>query len=96
MTVNSLKDEIRFLFSGQGMPYEKVCIMVATVIALVLGTMLSSNIAAAAETIAMFLTRLSTLPYSPPATSLRYCPYAVFIKGSASLSSCSFVIKPRL
>jgi len=28
------------------MPYEKVCIMVATVIALVLGTMLSSNIAA--------------------------------------------------
>ncbi len=46
MTVNSLKDEIRFLFSGQGMPYEKVCIMVATVIALVLGTMLSSNIAA--------------------------------------------------
>ena len=44
MNVNSLRDEIRFLFSGQGMPYEKVCLMVAAVVCIVLGTMLSSNI----------------------------------------------------
>ena len=31
--MNSLKDEVRFLFSGQGMPYEKVALMVAVVIA---------------------------------------------------------------
>lgn len=43
--MNSLKDEIRFLFSGRGMPYEKVCIVVAMVVSLVLGVMLSSNIA---------------------------------------------------
>ena len=42
--MNSLRDEIRFLFSGQGMPYEKVCLMVAAVVCIVLGTMLSSNI----------------------------------------------------
>ena len=39
MNVNSLRDEIRFLFSGQGMPYEKVCLMVAAVVCIVLGTM---------------------------------------------------------
>ena len=27
--MNSLKDELRYLFSGQGMPYEKVAVMVA-------------------------------------------------------------------
>ena len=43
MNVNSLRDEVRFLFSGQGMPYEKVCLMVAAVVCIVLGTMLSSN-----------------------------------------------------
>ena len=43
MNVNSLRDEIRFLFSGQGMPYEKVCLMVAAVVCIVLGLMLSSN-----------------------------------------------------
>ena len=37
--MNSLRDEIRFLFSGQGMPYEKVCLMVAAVVCIVLGTM---------------------------------------------------------
>ena len=42
--MNSLRDEIRFPFSGQGMPYEKVCLMVAAVVCIVLGTMLSSNI----------------------------------------------------
>ena len=35
MNVNSLRDEIRFLFSGQGMPYEKVCLMVAAVVCIV-------------------------------------------------------------
>ena len=44
MNVNSLRDELRFLFSGQGMPYEKVCLMVAAVVCIVLGLMLSSNI----------------------------------------------------
>lgn len=43
MNVNSLRDEVRFLFSGQGMPYEKVCLMVAAVVCIVLGLMLSSN-----------------------------------------------------
>lgn len=41
----ALKAETGFLFSGQGMPYEKVCIMVAMVVSLVLGIMLSDNIA---------------------------------------------------
>lgn len=39
----SFSDEIKFLFSGQGMPYEKVCIMVAMVISVVLSVMLSGN-----------------------------------------------------
>ena len=30
--MNSLRDEIKYLFSGQGMPYEKVSIMVAVII----------------------------------------------------------------
>ena len=34
--MNSLKDELRYLFSGQGMPYEKVAIMVAVVITVVM------------------------------------------------------------
>lgn len=41
----ALKAETGFLFSGQGMPYEKVCMMVAMVVSLVLGIMLSDNIA---------------------------------------------------
>jgi ABC-2 type transport system permease protein len=43
--VNSLRDEIKFLFSGQGMPYEKVCIMVAMVITLFVSVLLTGNIA---------------------------------------------------
>ena len=39
----SLLDEVKFLFSGKGMPYEKVCIMVAMVISVVLSVMLSGN-----------------------------------------------------
>ena len=39
----SLLDELKFLFSGKGMPYEKVCIMVAMVISVVLSVLLSGN-----------------------------------------------------
>ena len=39
----SFLSEIKFLFSGKGMPYEKVCIMVAMVISVVLSVMLSGN-----------------------------------------------------
>ena len=41
--MNSLKDEVKFLFSGKGMPYEKVCIMVTLVITLLLCYLLSGN-----------------------------------------------------
>ncbi|MBR3456654.1 MAG: ABC transporter permease, partial [Selenomonadaceae bacterium] len=43
--MNSLKNEIRFLFSGQGMPYEKVCLMVAMVVTIILTAMMSQNFA---------------------------------------------------
>ena len=43
--MNSLRDELRFLFSGQGMPYEKVCLMVAMVITVIMSVLLSGNIA---------------------------------------------------
>ncbi len=43
--MNSLKNEVRFLFSGQGMPYEKVCIMVAMVVTLLLTVLLNGNFA---------------------------------------------------
>ncbi len=39
----SFLDEIKFLFSGKGMPYEKVCIMVAMVISVVLSVILAGN-----------------------------------------------------
>ena len=39
----SFISEIKFLFSGKGMPYEKVCIMVAMVISVILSVMLSGN-----------------------------------------------------
>ena len=39
----SLKDEIKFLFSGKGMPYEKVCIMVAMIISVILSVLMSGN-----------------------------------------------------
>lgn len=43
--MNSLKDEVKFLFSGHGMPYEKVCLMVAMVVTVILSVLLSGNIA---------------------------------------------------
>lgn len=40
---NSLLDEVKFLLSGRGMPYEKVCIMVAMIISVVLSVLLAGN-----------------------------------------------------
>ena len=40
---NSLKDEVKFLFSGKGMPYEKVCLTVAMIISLCLSILLAGN-----------------------------------------------------
>lgn len=45
MHVNSLKDEIKLLFSGQGMPYERVCLTVAMVVTVLLSVLLSGNFA---------------------------------------------------
>lgn len=42
---NSFKDEIKFLFSGKGMPYEKVCLTVAIIIGFVLSVLLAGNFA---------------------------------------------------
>ena len=39
----SLYDELKFLLSGRGMPYEKVCIMVAMVISVILSVLLAGN-----------------------------------------------------
>ena len=39
----SFFSEVKFLFSGKGMPYEKVCIMVAMIISVVLSVMLAGN-----------------------------------------------------
>lgn len=41
--MHSLRDEIAFLFSGRGMPYEKVSLMVAIVVASVFTILLSNN-----------------------------------------------------
>ena len=43
--LESLKDEINFLFSGKGMPYEKVCMIVAMVISVILSVLMSGNFA---------------------------------------------------
>ena len=40
---NSFHDEVKFLFSGKGMPYEKVCIMVTMVITVILSVVLAGN-----------------------------------------------------
>lgn len=40
---NSLLDEVKFLLSGRGMPYEKVCITVAMIISVILSVMLAGN-----------------------------------------------------
>ncbi|WP_295100827.1 ABC transporter permease [Selenomonas sp.] len=49
--MNSLKDEVKFLFSGQGMPYEKVCLMVAMVITVFMSVLLNGNIAKDAKVV---------------------------------------------
>ena len=41
--INSLKDEVKFLFSGKGMPYEKVCLTVAMIISVFLSVLLAGN-----------------------------------------------------
>ena len=43
--LESLKDEINFLFSGKGMPYEKLCLIVAMVISVILSVLMSGNFA---------------------------------------------------
>lgn len=43
--MNSLKDEVKYLFSGQGMPYEKVAIMVAVVITVLFTVLFGNNFA---------------------------------------------------
>ena len=53
--MNSLRDEIKFLFSGQGMPYEKVCIMVAMVITVFMSVLLTGNIAKDAKVVVIDL-----------------------------------------
>ena len=53
--INSLKSEVKFLFSGQGMPYEKVCIMVTMVITVILSVMLAGNFAKDAKVVVIDL-----------------------------------------
>ena len=53
--INSFKDEIKFLFSGKGMPYEKVCLMVAMIISVFLSVLLAGNFAKDAPVIVIDL-----------------------------------------
>lgn len=53
--VNSLKDETKFLFSGKGMPYEKVCLTVAMIISVGLSVLLAGNFAKDAPVIVIDL-----------------------------------------
>ncbi len=53
--VNSLKDETKFLFSGKGMPYEKVCLTVAAIISVFLSVLLAGNFAKDAPVIVIDL-----------------------------------------
>ena len=53
--VNSLKDETKFLFSGKGMPYEKVCLTVAMIISVILSVLLAGNFAKDAPVIVVDL-----------------------------------------
>ncbi len=53
--MNSLKNEVKFLFSGQGMPYEKVCIMVAMIITVFLTVLLGGNFAKDAKVVVIDL-----------------------------------------
>ena len=41
--MNSIRDEIAFLLSGRGMPYQKVAMMVAIVCAVVFTLILGNN-----------------------------------------------------
>ena len=41
--MNFLRDELAYLFSGQSMPYEKVAIIVAVIVSLFFGYVLSNN-----------------------------------------------------
>lgn len=43
--MDSIRSELGFLFSGKGMPYEKVCLMVAMVVTIILSVLLSGNFA---------------------------------------------------
>ena len=43
--MNSLKDELHYLFSGQGMPYEKVAIMVAVIVTVIMTVLMGNNFA---------------------------------------------------
>ncbi len=42
--MNSLRDELKYLFSGQGMPYEKVALMVAVAVTVLFTVMFGNNI----------------------------------------------------
>ena len=53
--LNSFKDEVKFLFSGKGMPYEKVCLMVAMIISVFLSVLLAGNFAKDAPVIVIDL-----------------------------------------
>ena len=53
--MDSLKDEVKFLFSGMGMPYEKVCLLVAMVISVIMSVMLSGNFTKDAEVVVIDL-----------------------------------------
>lgn len=53
--MHSLKNEVKFLFSGQGMPYEKVCIMVAMVVTVFLTVLLAGNFAKDAKVVVIDL-----------------------------------------
>ena len=41
--MNSLKDELRYLFSGEGMPYEKVAIIISIIVTMLFTTLLGNN-----------------------------------------------------
>ena len=49
--MNSLNDEIKFLFSGKGMPYEKVCMTVTVVVTVVLCYLMTGNFAKDAKVV---------------------------------------------
>lgn len=54
----SLKDEVKFLFSKKGMPYEKVCLLVAMVVTFALSALLNGNFTKDASVIVIDLDHL--------------------------------------